>query len=81
VAFVSRASGCEYLARVSLYDPLAVRMWFGKIGRRSFTMSFDVVQESDEVLVASGFNTMVTVDGTGEPIPIPDSIRELMLAP
>jgi YbgC/YbaW family acyl-CoA thioester hydrolase len=77
-AFVSRASGCEYLGRAGLYDVLAVSMYFGAVGRRSFTMVFDVIRDGDGVRVATGFNTLVMVDASGAAVPIPEALRAMM---
>jgi acyl-CoA thioesterase FadM len=55
-------------------------MWFADVRDRSFKMSFDVVRETDGALLATGFNSLVTVNAAGAPVRIPDSIRALILA-
>lgn len=73
----SRASGCEYLAPTTLYDNLSCRMSIGALGETSMTFAFDMVRD-DRVLVAKGFNTLVTViPGLGA-VPIPPALRNIL---
>jgi acyl-CoA thioester hydrolase len=80
VAIVSRASGCEYLATTRVFDLLACRMYIGRLGETSVTFDFELVRLDDQVTVASGFNTLVTVTPGAGPTPIPPSLRELLKA-
>lgn len=80
VAIVSRASGCEYLARTQVFDSLACRMYIGRLGETSITFDFEMVRLDDQVTVATGFNTVVTITPGGGPTPVPASLRELLQA-
>ena len=80
ITFVSRASGCEYLATTWVYDQLACRMYIGRIGQTSVTLDFDMVRLDDDVIVASGFNTLVTITPGAGTAPIPAGLRELLAA-
>lgn len=78
VALLSRASGCEYLATTRVYDQLVCRMSIGRIGETSMTLDFDMVRRDDDVLVASGFITLVTITPGAGPAPIPAGLRALL---
>lgn len=80
VNIVSRASGCEYLAATRVLDLLACRMYIGRLGKTSVTFEFDMVRLADQVTVASGFNTVVTIAPGAASTPIPVSLRELLTA-
>jgi acyl-CoA thioester hydrolase len=80
VALVSRASGCEYLARTRVLDLLDCRMRVSRIGRSSATFAFEVVRVDDSVTVAKGFNTLVTLTPeAGAVIPIPPALRQILV--
>jgi YbgC/YbaW family acyl-CoA thioester hydrolase len=80
VAIVSRASGCEYLATTRVFDHLACRMYVGRLGETSVTFDFEMVRLDDQVTVARGFYTVVTIKPGAGPTPIPASLRELLRA-
>jgi acyl-CoA thioesterase FadM len=79
VAIASRASGCEYLATTRLFDELACRMYISAIGTQSMTFAFDVVRD-DGTMVGSGFNTLVTLVPEIGAVPIPASLREILVS-
>lgn len=72
---VSRASECEYLVATGLFDEIRVEMRVGHIGGSSFRFAFEMWRIGDEVLVARGSNTMVTVSPEQQTVPIPDELR------
>jgi acyl-CoA thioester hydrolase len=80
VVFVSRASGCEYLAPTRVLDLLVCRMYIGRLGETSVNLNFEMVRLDDQVTVASGFNTLVTITPGAGPARIPASLRELLQA-
>ncbi|MGA7616447.1 MAG: thioesterase family protein [Thermoanaerobaculia bacterium] len=72
---------CDFHYPVRLDDLLVVDAWFGKIGRTSIHLHFEVrKKDTPEQVVASGKYIVVTVrKGEFEPVPVPDDLREQML--
>jgi acyl-CoA thioester hydrolase len=75
---VSRAANCEYLKAAGLFDEIILSMRLGHIGTSSFRFDFDMTRVSDEVLVARGANTVVTVSPDQSTIPIPPLLRSAL---
>lgn len=73
---VSRAAYCEYLAAAGLFDEIRVEMRLGKLGGSSFRFDFEMWRLGDEILVARGSNTIVTVSPDQKTMPIPALLRE-----
>jgi YbgC/YbaW family acyl-CoA thioester hydrolase len=73
---------CDFFQPVMLDELLVVDAYFGKIGRSSIRINFEVRRkENPEVLVATGNYILVTVRrGEFEPITVPYTLRE-KLAP
>ena len=73
---------CDFFDPVRLDDLLIVEAFFGKIGRSSIHLNFEVKrQEKPDVVVATGKYVLVTVGrGAFEPQPVPDVLRQ-KLAP
>jgi acyl-CoA thioester hydrolase len=74
---VARSTSCEYLAAARSFDLLSARLRLSFIGRTSLTFGIDIVRRTDDVLVARGSYTLVSVDAGQKPIAVPDSIRRL----
>src|SRR5438309_1810833 len=69
---------CDFFHPVMLDELLVVEAFFGKIGRSSIHLNFEVHRkENSDVIVATGKYVLVTV-GRGEfhPRPVPDAVRE-----
>jgi YbgC/YbaW family acyl-CoA thioester hydrolase len=73
---------CDFLHPVMLDELLIVDAFFGKIGRSSIHLNFEVRRrEKPDVIVATGKYVLVTVKrGEFKPTPIPDLLRQ-KLAP
>ncbi len=73
---------CDFFHPVLLDELLVVDAYFGKIGRSSIHLNFEVRRkEKGDVVVASGKYVLVTVKrGEFKPTPVPDALRE-KLAP
>jgi YbgC/YbaW family acyl-CoA thioester hydrolase len=69
---------CDFFQPVMLDELLVVDAYFGKIGRSSIRINFEVKRkENPEVLVATGNYILVTVRrGEFEPITVPYALRE-----
>lgn len=75
---VMRASGLEYFVPAVLFDGLSCRMRLDAIGNTSFTVIFDIVRRKDEVQMAKGFMTLVTVNRSGRPAEVPGELATLL---
>lgn len=73
---------CDFFHPVTLDELLVVEAFFGRIGRSSIRLNFEVHRKDHpEVVVASGAYVLVTVKkGELTPVPVPDVLRE-KLAP
>jgi YbgC/YbaW family acyl-CoA thioester hydrolase len=73
---------CDFIQPVMLDELLVVEAYFGKIGRSSIHINFEVRRKENlEVVVATGNYVVVTVRrGEFKPIPVPYELRE-KLAP
>jgi acyl-CoA thioester hydrolase len=75
---VARSTGCEYLAAARPFDLLTARLRLSALGRTSITFAIDIVRRTDDVQVARGTYTLVSVDADQRPSPVPDSIRRML---
>ncbi len=73
---------CDFFHPVTLDELLVVDAFFGKIGRSSIHLNFEVRRKEDpDLVVASGQYVLVTVrKGELTPVPVPDVLRR-KLAP
>jgi acyl-CoA thioester hydrolase len=79
--FVMRASNVEYLAPARFDDPLEVFVRVAAVGRTSMTYEYAAyrISENDELLMVTAAQTVVLIDHANrKPMPIPDSLRELL---
>jgi YbgC/YbaW family acyl-CoA thioester hydrolase len=75
VEMVTRHTGCEFTAPARPFDLVVAELSVENVGHTSFRIRVDFALESG-VAVATGDLTMVVIDGTGRPAPIPDALRE-----
>lgn len=74
-----KALHMEFHSPAELDEEVAVQAWFGKLGRTSLTMRFEVYRASDRAHRASGSLTVVCVDkDTIRPKPLPEEVRALL---
>jgi acyl-CoA thioester hydrolase len=68
---------CDFMQPVRLDELLLVDAFFGRIGRTSIPINFEVRRATDpETVVATGKYVVVTVRrGEFEPVPVPEEIR------
>ena len=73
---------CDFFHPVTLDELLVVDAYFGKIGRSSIHLNFEVRTKSNaDVVVATGKYILVTVKrGELKPVPVPQELRD-KLAP
>lgn len=71
---------CDFLHPVRLDDLLVVEAYFGRIGRTSIELDFEVRRKVEmEVLVATGQYVLVTVrQGEFKPTEVPSELRETL---
>jgi YbgC/YbaW family acyl-CoA thioester hydrolase len=69
---------CDFFEPVKLDELLVVEAFFGKLGRTSIHLNFEVRRKSDTArVVASGKYILVSVkQGELIPVPIPESFRQ-----
>jgi YbgC/YbaW family acyl-CoA thioester hydrolase len=72
---------CDFFHPVFLDELLVVDAYFGKIGRSSIHLNFEVHRkEKSDVLVASGQYVLVAVKkGEFRPTPVPDELRTKLM--
>ena len=68
----------EYLRVLRFEDEFELRLRVDAVGRTSITYGWEI-RRDDEVCIR-GNHTVVRVDDTGRPEPLPDRIRELLSA-
>jgi len=72
---VTRATQCEYLVAVGLFDEIRIDVRIGRIGASSFEFVHRMWRTADERLVARASITDVTVSPEGDAVRIPDDLR------
>jgi acyl-CoA thioester hydrolase len=61
--FILARMSCNYLKPVKLGDRLAVHLWIGEVGTKSFVFKYNVVDRHDEEKIyARGESSMVLFD-------------------
>ena len=76
---------CEYLAELSAFDELVVRMRLVELVQNRITLGFDYwrVRDRKEELVARGEQQIACMHREGEhltPVPLPASLRDALAA-
>jgi enediyne biosynthesis thioesterase len=74
---------CEYLAELSAFDEVAIRMRMGELVQNRLTMTFEYVRlkEGKEELVARGEQQVAFMrreGGRTVPTPVPEALREAL---
>src|SRR5687767_1306963 len=69
---------CDFFVPVTLDELLVVEAFFGKLGRTSIHLNFEVRRKTDlNTVVAAGKYVLVSVrQGQFKPVPIPDEFRD-----
>lgn len=75
-------TSCDFLRQVRWPAEIEVRVEVPRLGRTSFTTSYEAVQVDlpEPALVARAEGIIVLVDGAGRPAPIPDELRVALAA-
>ncbi|MEZ3115840.1 acyl-CoA thioesterase [Halobaculum sp. MBLA0147] len=69
----------EFHAPVDGTDPVPVAVWVPTLGETSCTFGYEV-RTADGDRAATGETVLVTLDDDGEPVPLPDALREAAAA-
>jgi enediyne biosynthesis thioesterase len=82
-ALVTMRVSCEYLAELSAFDELVIRMRLGELKQNRITMMFEYWRRTDsgEELVARGEQQVACMQREGErvvPAPVPQALREAL---
>lgn len=72
---VTRATECEYLVAVGLYDEIRIDLRLGDIRTSSFKFNFEMRRTADELLVARSSLTLVAVSPEQTAVRMPESLR------
>ena len=78
--FVMRASQVDYLAPARFDDLIESFVRIRHIGTTSITYECAAFRLPDETLMATASQTVVLVDATHRPTPVPDTFRETVRA-
>ena len=74
-------SYCRYKAPAYYDDVLIVRTHITELRRRSLRFGYEIIRESDGVVIAEGETGHVVTDGNGRVRSMPTGFAELLLAP
>jgi len=77
---VTRATTCEYISQVTIYDRVRIDMFIDRIGERSYRLGFTMTREGDQTVVARSTMSLVVIDSEGKPAPIPPALSTLLRA-
>jgi len=77
---VTRATTCEYLSQVTIYDRVRIDMFVDLVGDRSYRLGFTMTRVSDGVVVARSTMSLVVIDSEGKPASIPPALLTLLTA-
>jgi enediyne biosynthesis thioesterase len=85
LCLVTTRCSCEYLAELSAFDEVIVRMRLGALAQNRMTLAFEYWRCKDgrEELVARGEQQVASMRREGDrlvPIPIPQSLRDALRA-
>ena len=80
--FIMARAEIDFRAQTRYGDELEVRLSLAKIGRTSFTYSYDIVRVADERSVAAATTVQVMYDyKTASSVPIPENVRAMLGQP
>lgn len=74
-ATVTRATQCEYLIAVGLFEEIRIDLRLGAVGTSSFTLETEMRRVSDEALVARASITLVIISADITAMRIPNELR------
>jgi acyl-CoA thioester hydrolase len=76
--FILARLSCDYLKPVKLEDSVAVHVWIGEVGKKSFNFKYNIVDRDDgESIYAAGESTMVLFDyKENKTVPISSEVLE-----
>jgi acyl-CoA thioester hydrolase len=74
-------SYCRYKAPAYYDDVLIVRTHIAELRRRSLRFGYEIIRDSDGVVIAEGETGHVVTDGDGRVRSMPPGFAELLLAP
>jgi YbgC/YbaW family acyl-CoA thioester hydrolase len=77
---VSRATSCEYLVPVGVYDEVDIEMRVARVGESSCQLAFAMTRVADARAVGRSTLTLVAVDASGRATSVPDALRDLLTA-
>lgn len=79
-SFTIAETTCRYRAPLRHRDVVIGKAWTSNVGTRSFQLAYELTRDSDGVVVAEGSSAQVWLGEDGRPSPLPDEVRESLLA-
>jgi acyl-CoA thioester hydrolase len=80
--FILARAEVDYRAQARYGDELEVRLSLGRIGRTSFTYTYELVDVSTGGVVANAMTVLVCFDyGSQKPVPIDEALRARISSP
>jgi acyl-CoA thioester hydrolase len=78
--FILASIGCEFIKPIQLGDKIAVHIWIGTIGNKSFSFKYLITDSIDKTIVyAKGESVQVYYDyNKNVAMPIPDDIKNIL---
>ena len=71
-------AGLRYLAPAHYGEIVTIRAWVEDVKSRAITLRYEVLREGQTL--CTGFTKHLNVDRAGRVVPIPDEIRQFLLA-
>lgn len=69
---------CDFLRPLQFEDEVETRLNILKLGNSSVTWGFEIFRFGDGIPAARGSMVTVWVDVAGQPLPLPDELREML---
>jgi len=61
--FILARISCDYITPLKLGDRIAIQVWIGRVGKKSFVFKYRIVKRGDpDTIYAAGESTMVLFD-------------------
>lgn len=74
-------SYCRYKQPATYDDDLIVRTHLAECRKRSLRFGYEVIRAMDQIVLAEGETTLIAIDAANRVRSIPESYREMLVAP
>jgi YbgC/YbaW family acyl-CoA thioester hydrolase len=59
-------------------DRLSITCWIEKFGTSSINLGYTIIDKNSDVKIIDANTTIVCIDNTGKPTPIPSEVKEAL---